>query len=285
MGNRQRIKGQTIQWLYCLSFYCSLYCLSFVYSPLYCLSFYLLSTAHCIVCPFQTIQWAIEGQTMQWAIEGQTMQWTIDKGQTIQWSIEGQTIQWTDNTTLNCLSFYWPLYCLSFVYCPLNCLSFYPLSIAHCILCPFILCLLPIALSVLLLPIVLSVLSLLPITDNTMGIDKGQTIQWTIDKGQTTQRAIEKGQTIQWAIDRTNNTMGNRRTDNLGLLPIVLSVLLSFVYCPLYCLSFYPLSIAHCIVRPLSIAHYIVWPFIPFLLSIVLQRIKGQTMQWAIDKG
>ena len=24
-------------------------------------------------------------------------------------------------------------------------------------------------------------------TDNTMGIDKGQSIQWTIDKGQTTQ--------------------------------------------------------------------------------------------------
>jgi hypothetical protein len=32
----------------------------------------------------------------------------------------------------------------------------------------------------------------------------------------------------------------------LCLFPIELFVLLSFVYCPLYCLSFYPLSIAHC---------------------------------------
>jgi hypothetical protein len=150
-------------------------------------------------------------------IKGQTIQWAIDKGQTIQWSIEGQTI-----IVLSVL--------LSFVYCPLYCLSFYPLSIAHCIVCPL-----------------------------SIGI-KGQTIQWAIDKGQTIQWAIEgqtmqwtyitmgnrqriKGQTIQWAIDKGQTIQWE--IDKGQTIP-----LLSFVYCPLYCLSFYALSIAHCIVCP-----------------------------------
>jgi hypothetical protein len=53
-----------------------------------------------------------------------------------------------------------------------------------------------------------------------------------------------EGQTIQWT----------------NILSIVLSVLPSLLFCPLYCLSFRPFYFVHCIVCP----------SVPFILSIVL---------------
>jgi hypothetical protein len=77
---------------------------------------------------------------------------------------------------------------VSFVYCPLYCLSFYPLSIAHCIVCPFILCLLPMVLSVLLsfvyCPLYCLCFVYCPLFCLFFAIRiKGQTIQLAIDKG------------------------------------------------------------------------------------------------------
>jgi hypothetical protein len=65
-------------------------------------------------------------------------------------------------------------------------------------------------------------------------------------------------------------------------LTIVLSLLLSFFFCPLCCLSLCPFSFDHCVVSP----------FVLFLLIFVLyllrdntmskrKRTKGETTQWA----
>jgi H+/gluconate symporter-like permease len=98
--------------------------------------------------------------------------------------------------------------------------------------------------------------------DNTMGKIKRT-------KGETTQRSKEKGQK-----ERQHN--GQKKKDKrvspfvLFILPIVLSLLLSFLFCPLCCLSFCPFSFDHCVVSP----------FVLFLLTIVLSLL----LSFSFDK-
>jgi hypothetical protein len=112
---------------------------------------------------------------------------------------------------------------LSFLFCPLCCLSFCPFSFAHCVVSPFVLFILPIKKKD-------------KRRDNTM-VKRKRT------KGETTQWSKEKDK-------RRDNTMGCLSfclfyfahcvvsPFVLFLLLIVLSLLLSFLFCPLCCLSF-----------------------------------------------
>jgi hypothetical protein len=100
---------------------------------------------------------------------------------------------------------------------------------------------------------------------------KEQTIQWPREKGQKdkqnngqerrdkrtnntmAKREVTKGQTIQWPREKGQKDKqynGQERRD----------VLLSLLSWPLFCLSFCPFSLGHCIVCP----------FVPSLLAIVL---------------
>jgi hypothetical protein len=93
-------------------------------------------------------------------------------------------------------------------------------------------------------------------------------------KGETTQWSKEKGQK-----ERQHNGFCPFYFAHcvvspfvLFILTIVLSLLLSFLFCPLCCLSFCPFYFAHCVVSP----------FVLFLLTFVLSlRTKGETTQWA----
>jgi hypothetical protein len=89
-------------------------------------------------------------------------------------------------------------------------------------------------------------------------------------------RKRTKGETTQWSKEK-----GQKERQHKGL---VLSLLLSFFFCSLCCLSFCPFYFAHCVVSP----------FVLFILPIVLKerqhngqkkRTKGETTQWSKEKG
>jgi Flp pilus assembly protein TadB len=102
---------------------------------------------------------------------------------------------------------------------------------------------------------------------------KGQTTQWPKEKRQKDRQ--HNGQKKK--DKRTDNTMAKRKKTkgqttqwsvllSLFLLAIVLSVLLSFFFWPLYCLSFCLFSFCHCVVCP----------FVFFLLQYNGQKKKDK---------
>jgi uncharacterized membrane protein YvlD (DUF360 family) len=147
---------------------------------------------------------------------------------------------------------------LSFLFCPLCCLSFGPFSFDHCVVSPF------------------GQKKKDKRRDNTM-------VKIKRTKGETTQWSKEKGQK-----ERQHHCVVSPFV--LFLLTIVLSLLLSFFFWPLCCLSFCPFSFGHCVVCPSSIYGF----RLPLVSSNSsdrdntmgkIKRTKGETTQWSKEKG